>query len=401
MNILILSHLYPTPHDPSFGIFIHQQIQYLRQLGHQVTVLAPIPWSPRIFNFRPKWRNYYQTPARHHWGDFDSYYPRYLRLPGAWFRAFAGLSYYHRVLAQILALHHTQPYDLIHSHMLLPDGLAAIFLGRELGLPTVCTMHGSDALHFPYENSLNRHASNFVLRYTDQMIAVSQAMQLEVEQQLAATRRPIRVVRYGVNSDLFQNKPASSVNQPTCLNELTPYILFVGRDIKRKGLLDLLIAFERVMKQIDHNLVIIGPTWAEVEQLAPALIGNLQDRLKIAGRLPHEEVASYMQACEFFVLPSYLEGLPNVILEAMACGKAVVSTDVAGIPEQVVGNVTGYLVQPGDIPALTEAICDLAQNPDRCREMGQHGQTRVLTEFTWQSNVQTLLSIYKMLLSRS
>lgn len=401
MNILFLSHLYPTPHDSSFGIFIHQQIQHLHQLGLRATVLAPTPWSPPLLNFRPKWRDYHQTPTQHNWGGFESYYPRYLRLPGAWFRSFAGLSYYYSILAQLLAWHQVDPFDIIHSHMLLPDGLAGIFLGRKLGLPTVCTMHGSDALHFPRENSLNRRASNFVLRYADQIIAVSQAMRFDVQRQLEATRRPIRVIRYGVNTNLFQNKPASLANQQACLDELKPYILFVGRDIRRKGLLDLLVAFKQIMNQIDHNLVVIGPTWAEVEQLAPALTVNLQARLKIIGRLSHEEVAVYMQGCKFFVLPSYLEGLPNVILEAMACGKAVISTAVAGIPEQVVDSVTGCLVQPGDVSALAENIRVLAQNPDRCREMGQQGQARVVTEFTWQSNAQTLLSVYEMLLNRS
>lgn len=401
MNILVLSHLYPTPNDPSFGIFIHQQVQCLRQLGHRVTVLTPIPWSPKVFNVRPKWRAYRQTPARHHWSGFESYYPRYLRLPGAWFRALASFSYYYGVLFQAQALHQTRAFDLIHSHMLLPDGVSGIFLGRKLGLPTVCTMHGSDALHFPYENSLNRHASNFVLRYTSQIIAVSQAMQGEVQQQLQATPRPIRVVPYGVNSDLFHHEPTAMASQKIGLNGLKPYILFVGRDIRRKGLLDLLTAFDQIIDQIDLNLIVVGPTLAEVQQLAPALTARLKSRLLVTGRLPHQEIPVYMQQCDFFVLPSYLEGLPNVVLEAMACGRAVIGTAIAGIPEQVIDGVTGYLVQPGDVPALAEAICRLAQSPQQCREMGWRGRARVVAEFTWESNVQTLLSIYEALLNRS
>jgi glycosyltransferase involved in cell wall biosynthesis len=395
MSILVLSNIYPGPNDPSYGIFIHRQMKQLQRLGHHIVVLSPVPWSPRILHFNPKWRSYSLLGASAEWEGIEVLYPRYLRLPGAWFRALAGFTFYRSIMPLALELHNARPFDVIHSNFLLPDGLAGVYLGRRLNLPTVCTVHGSDGVTYPHENQLNLHYSKTVIRQTNQIVAVSQALRRTLNR-LEEPSRAMRVVYYGVDVEEFQVTEMESGAQTQLNSPLTaPYILFVGRDLHRKGLKDLLIAFARLVDEVEHNLVVIGPTLNEVKELAPEPTASLGSRLVVLGCLAPDEIPAHMKNCELFVLPSYVEGLPNVVLEAMACGKPVVASEVMGIPEEVSDGVTGLLIQPGDVSGLTEAIQFLTNNPARAREMGMRGRERVAKEFTWERNASEMMSIYQ------
>lgn len=394
MNILVLSHLYPRPADPSFGIFVHRSVKHLQELGHRVTVLSCVPWSPRILHFNAKWRGYGSPPTKTVWEGVEVYYTRYLRLPGAWFRSFSGLTAYGGMLSLALRLHNDRAFDIIHSNTLLPDGLAGVYLGRKLDLPTVCTVHGIDAVTHPYETPWTLRSSKHVVRRTGQIITVSQALGRVVES-LAKPSRPIRVVYNGVDIEEFRETGATVTEQYRQVPSPRPYILFVGRNIYVKGLKDLLVALAQLVGIIEHNLVVVGPTLSEVKRLDPALTELLRDRLIVPGCLAPAEIPAYMQDCEIFVLPSYVEGLPMVVLEAMACGKPVIATEIMGIPEAVINGVTGILIQPGDALGLAEAIQALAGNPARCHEMGNLGRERIAKEFTWKRHALEMVSVYE------
>jgi teichuronic acid biosynthesis glycosyltransferase TuaC len=400
MNVLVLSHLYPRPHDRSFGIFVHRQVKSLQGIGLHVTVLSPEPWAPRILGFSAKWRAYASTPPQAIWEDVPVYYTRYLRLPGAWFRALGGITAYQGMVSLAAELHKTSPFDVIHSNWLLPDGLAGVYLGRKLNLPTVCTMRGNDALTQPYENPLNLCFSKTAMRQTGQIVTVSRALKQAAEN-LAKPDRIIRVVYNGVDLEKFQ-EPAAGIAEQARLEVSCgkPYILFIGRDVRRKGLKDLLTAFAQLVGELEHNLVVVGPTPSEVEELAAERGELLAGRLIVPGCLAPAEVPAYMQGCEMLVLPSYEEGLPNVVLEAMACGKPVIGTDVMGIPEAVIHGVTGWIVRPGDPPGLAESIQLLVNDPGRCREMGRRGRERIVQEFTWERHAQEMLSAYVEVVSQ-
>ncbi len=395
MNVLVLSHLYPRPNDPSYGPFVHRQVKQLQRLGHQITVVSPVPWSPRILHFKTKWRDYGLTPKKAVWEGVQVYYTRYLRLPGEWFRSPAGYTAYRGMAALVLRLHQERPFDIIHSNVLLPDGLAGLYLRQKLNIPLVCTVHGADAISHPFCNSLNLHYSKIVVGKADQIVVVSRALK-EVVQSFAQPQKAMRVVHNGADIEKFEGPEIElpEIDQRHTAS-IKPYILFVGRDIRRKGLKDLLAAFVQLIDKIEHNLAVIGATPDEVKALAPDLTEALGDRLIALGCLAPDEIPSYMQNCELFVLPSYSEGLPCVVLEAMACRKAVIATDVMGIPEEVVSGVTGLLIQPGDVSGLTENIQMLASNVELSQEMGRRGEERVIREFTWEHNASKMVSVYQ------
>jgi len=397
MHVLVLSHIYPRPQDSGRGIGVHRQFKQLQQAGVQITVLSAVPWSPRPLHFNTKWHNYGQTPTDVEWEGIKVYYPRYLRLPGAWFRVLAGIAVYKAILPLASKLHNEQPIDVIHSNFILPDGLAGIRLGQKLKLPTVCTVRGSDAFIYPNENRLNLYYSKVVIRRTNQIVTVSQALKTAAET-LAEPSQTVRVIYNGVEFEKFQPPGKDEANQsiPNILSK-KPYILFVGRNIYIKGLKDLLEAFAKLVDKIKHNLVVVGAARSEVESLAPDLTALLKDRLIVTGPLPPDEIPAYMQNCDLFVLPSYSEGLGNVILEAMACERPVVATNICGIPELVIDGENGRLVPPGEPLILAEVIESLIVNPELCRQMGRRGRERVEKEFTWQGGASELISIYKYL----
>ncbi len=389
MNILILSNLYPRPHDPSYGIFIHRQVMGLQRLGHQVTVISPVPWAPKILHFNAKWRSYGLAPDQVNWEGVKIYYPRFLRIPGAWFRALAGLIIYLSTRSIVEHLHKNRPFDVIYSNILLPDGLAGVYLGQKFNLPTICMVRGSDIITAPYENFINRHFSKTVICRTKQIVAVSQALKQLIEH-LVKPAKPVQVVYNGVDAEKFK-----TLEMKKEFASLQPYLLFVGRDIRRKGLKDLINAFFHITDKIEHNLVVIGPTQDEVWELEPEKTNLLGNRLIVAGVLAPNEIPDYMANCEALILPSYSEGLPNVVLEAMACAKPVIATNVMGTPEAVIESVTGILVPPGDPVNLAEAIYALVNDPDSACKMGAQGRQRVVNEFSWTRNAAKMISIYQ------
>jgi colanic acid/amylovoran biosynthesis glycosyltransferase len=126
---------------------------------------------------------------------------------------------------------------------------------------------------------------------------------------------------------------------------------------------------------------------------------NLGDRLHLIGPRPEEEVAQMMAEASLFVLPSIvdkdgmMEGIPVALMEAMATGRAVVSTTTAGIPELVDDGASGFLVPPQDPPALARAIRTLLTDPERARRMGERGRDKVRAEFDLSQSATELLHL--------
>jgi glycosyltransferase involved in cell wall biosynthesis len=169
-------------------------------------------------------------------------------------------------------------------------------------------------------------------------------------------------------------------------------LLFVGRWTPLKGLRVLFGALEDVRRvQQDISLIVIGDgpdrPWVESEARR---IGGIE----LLGFRSQSEVASALIGADALVLPSFAEGLPVVIMEALAAGCPVIATRVAGVGELVEDKVCGLLVAPGDQDGLTNAILELAEKPELRRRMGEVGQTRVRENFDSKLEAAKLLSLF-------
>lgn len=152
------------------------------------------------------------------------------------------------------------------------------------------------------------------------------------------------------------------------------HILFVGIEWLRKGGDDLIEAFKKILhKHPDAHLTIVGSS--------PELdLPNCE----VVGRVPHEEVKKYYEQASIFCLPTKLEPFGIALLEAFSYQLPVVATNIGAVPDFVIHGKNGYLVQPGNVPELTQALLNLIDDPDKCRAFGKHGLELVKNKYSWE-----------------
>jgi N-acetyl-alpha-D-glucosaminyl L-malate synthase BshA len=400
VNVLTLSSLYPRPYNPVDGIFVHQHVLHLRKQGCAGTVICPIPWAPKILAHSKKWKRYASVPLKAEFDGVVVYYPKYFRPPGMWFRPLAGLSIYLAVRALLLRLDNMTDFDLIHAHTILPDGLAAVRIAGTMDVPCIATSWGTDIHTTPFENSRTLRTTKYVLQTADQVTTVSEGLR-SVAAQLTETKGDIRVIYTGVDTNRFRATGSPKEGrQRLQLEPDTPHVLFIGRLTRLKGVFDLVKAFADLTKRYQARLLLVGDGAGRqnvsdcIEQL------DLGQQVKFVGRIDHASIPEWLNAADILVLPSHGEGLPNAVLEAMSSERAVVASDVGGIPELITDGVNGLLVPPAEPRALSTAISSLITDPGSCQQMGRRGRETVLERFTWDRHAAEVYATYRDVISR-
>lgn len=264
-------------------------------------------------------------------------------------------------------------------HGYKPD-LIGLLAARRVGIPVIAVAHGwtGATLKVRMNEALDRR----VLRWMDRVICVSEAQAVKVR---AAGVSPKKVVtiRNAVDPDPF-SRP-----DPTYRDYLNNYFAQVPRHIvcaagrfsPEKGFEQLIEAAAILIHRgVDVGFVLFGDGPLRQELAGKIEANNLPGRFILAGF--REDVHKFLPHAHVFALSSYTEGLPVVILEAMASGVPVVATAVGGVAEAVEGGVSGYLVPAGSPTALADRITDVLENESRRQEMGLRGRERILREFT-------------------
>ena len=198
----------------------------------------------------------------------------------------------------------------------------------------------------------------------------------------------IHVVRMGIEPDAFQ------VDDDRLSTESAPHILCVGRLVKLKGQALLLEAFAELCRRgLEGRLTLVGqgPSRAELERLACSL--DISERVVFAGAVGHDDLSSIYRSADVFCLPSMAEGLPVVLIEAMALEIPVVTTRIMGIPELVEDGRTGLLVAPGRTDALVGALERLLRDEPLRQRLGREGRRKVLTEYDVNRSARQLREI--------
>jgi glycosyltransferase involved in cell wall biosynthesis len=259
-------------------------------------------------------------------------------------------------------------------------GALALPLARALGIPLVVTFHGGDATKDKHYQ--RRWPPRIYQRRLD-ALKHEAALFIAVSEYIAGRLRDrgfppdkIRVLRYGVEVDPGDVAPAGAV---------PPYFLFVGRFVEKKGishLLDAMLGLAAAGIMVDLRLVGDGPLAASLRETAAAL-----PQVQFLGWQPQDQVRRWMRGALAVCVPSVeaaagdAEGLPNVVLEAMAAGVPVVGSRSAGIGEAVVDGATGLLVPPADPAALAAALRRLVADPALALAMGAAAKRRAAEEF--------------------
>jgi alpha-maltose-1-phosphate synthase len=301
--------------------------------------------------------------------------------------------------------------ELVHSHTWYAN-LAGHLAGLLYGIPHVMTMHSLEALR-PWKAEqlgggyvLSSWCERVSATAADAVVAVSDGMRADIlaaYPEIPAER--VHVIRNGIDTTEYAPDPATWVLDKYGVDLTRPYVLFVGRITRQKGLPVLLRAARGLVPEA--QLVLCAGAADTPEQLAEVteLVDGLRESrsgvLWIPEMLPNPEVIQLLTHAAVFACPSVYEPLGIVNLEAMACATAVVASRTGGIPEVVADGQTGLLVPPDDPGSLAEALNALVRDPDRARAMGQAGRKRAVAEFGWEAIAAQTAALYAKLVNRA
>jgi len=170
----------------------------------------------------------------------------------------------------------------------------------------------------------------------------------------------------------------------------------VGNLIPGKGCRDVLYSLSKLEFPVSLTLVGDGPERDALKELAREL--HVENRVVFLGIMPHTEIPGLFAKHDILILASRSEGRPNVVVEAMASGKAVIATRLPGVCELISDGVTGLLYEPGDVDSLTEHISILSMHPERCNQLGVTARQWVMeNNLTWEASAIQYLDLYRNL----
>jgi glycosyltransferase involved in cell wall biosynthesis len=277
-------------------------------------------------------------------------------------------------------------FDLIDAHYLYPDGVAALAIGRRLGIPVVVTARGSDVTQMP-DHAWPRRQILRVIRESAALITVSAALRDRLIA-LGAPPEKVTVLRNGVDLETFRPVDRAAARVAHAL--AGPTLVSVGGLIPRKRH-DLTIAALALLPAWRLLIAGEGPERPRLEALAAQL--GLGDRVRFLGSVPHTQLAPLYTAADISILASSREGWANVLLESMACGTPVVASRIPGNPEVVAAPSAGRIVAANTPEGFADAIRDLAATTDRAA-------TRAYAEdFSWDATSAGQMAVFRAVLA--
>jgi glycosyltransferase involved in cell wall biosynthesis len=302
--------------------------------------------------------------------DIPATYFRYLSLPVVT-RPLNGELAYRKVRAAVAQFHP----DLILNYWLYPDGHAAVNLGRLLHKPVIVAALGSDIRRI--DDPATRLLTRRVLARADHLITVSGELGQRAIADLGMTPERITTILNGFDETVFYPGDRTAERARLGLDPDAEIILFIGSLIPSKGLVELKDAVRALAAHRPRLQLVCGGEGPFRAALAAAGV-------VLPGKLSSAQVRTWMVASNLFCLPSHSEGCPNVVIEALACGRAVVASDVGGIPE-LVNSRNGILIPPRNAPALAEALNRALDTPwdDQAVAATYHRNWRDVAADTW------------------
>jgi len=360
MHICLLTPSFPPMVDGGVAISTGRLVASLLQRGHQITVLTTAPPADATAGT-------VMPPMAAQQGV--SVYYGLVEDPWCAASAVAALG------AWAQAQHQACPFDVILAYFIYPAGYLATVLGELLGVPVVCSCRGNDVSK---EMFITPEIIATVLARSTQVIFVSSSL-LHMADTLVPCRGKATVVANAVDSALFAPKPKIAPGQPA------PVVVGTSGLMRWKKGIDLFLPLIRTLCTTHAVRVLIAGYGLDAsidQQMANFLDRyDLRQQVDITGPLPHLQMVHALWRMDLYVNTSYQEGMPNGVLEAMACALPVVATDADGTPDLVQDGVTGYLCPMGDLDALVTRCRTLIEQPALRQRMGHAGRLRVQQHF--------------------
>ncbi len=399
------------------GVFVHYLTRELARLGHEVHVIAGLPF-PEV----DEGVHIHKLKTYRMWDfmiDINQY--RYLTNPPLYFHpvnfyemASTRLSlgsllfmFSMRAYNKLHQLSQEAPFDIVHDNQTLSYG---ILLMKEKGLPVVASIHHPLTIdrrnRLAQVKGLHRKMAaylwfpwvmqEFVARRVDRILTCSRNSAASICRDMRLPEEHVLVTPYGVDVDTF--RPLDDVEKEP------GSILFVGdSEDRNKGVRYLLEAAHDLRHKLDFRITFIDhrppPHLKTVQALKEKY--RLHNRIEILGKAGTEDLVRLYCRSQIVVCPSLYEGFGLPAVEAMACGVPVVATSAGALSEIIEDGVTGITVPPGDSAALRDALRLLLSDPDVCRRMGEAGRRRVVESYTWRQTALRTAEVYEEVCGRS
>jgi len=386
MNILFLSRDYPPNHIGGVGIYVYEMSRFLAKMGHRVFVITeaidhPLDYVDRgVHIFRVRLR-------KNH--IFDSVRDK---LKGFVER----LEYSYSVSKMMEAVVPQYKIDIVESCEARAEGFW-YYLFRK-NPPLVIKLHTPESIVFRLDQVRQTQDYKYISRLegwwisrANRLIGLSQAIVSLTSRYFRIRLNGIPIVPNPINIEFFKPNPA--------VKKEDFRVLYVGRLEFRKGVHLLIRAIPQVLEKIPQaKFIFIGNDCGMKNYLLNKISEfGIKDSVEFIDQVPRENLISYYQQSALCVVPSLWENHPYVILEAMACGKPVIATDIGGIPEIIKDKISGILVPPGSVLSLADSIIELLNDKKMQETLGRNARKYIEDRYGLKEVMQSTLNIYKEL----
>ena len=388
IRILTFTNLYPDSRRPRHGVFVEQRLLKLVSSGRvEARVVCPVPWCPLPLDKSfPQYR-IRNIPFKEVRKGIVIYRPRYWVVPGLtsyinpWSMARAGISVIRKILKKEFN------FDVIDAQFIYPDGIAGALIAKKISKPITLTARGSD-VNVALREFIPKKWFCLVMERVEAFISVSLALQKGLVE-VGVDPLRIHVIRNGVDLEIFKDRDRLQLKKRLGFHNQT--ILSVGNLVEEKGHH---LVIQAIAKLPQIQLVVIG-SGAQLSFLKEEAVKlRVADRIRWVAHVDQSELADYYSAAEVTVLASSREGMPNVLLESLACGTPVVATNVGGSAEIVVDDSAGILIDERSDVAIASAIKNLLDDPL------ERAVTRAYAQrFSWREPIAQQLSLLERIVA--
>lgn len=401
MKVLAITSSYPRYEGDPTAPFIESIVRSIAARGHTVHVLLPQhrEWARPRSEGSVHYHHYRYSPRRSWtpWGFSESLQggvqirkPLYALAPVV-------LASATRAARTLLA---EGGFDVVHVHWVVPNGPIGALAAPPHELPLMISLHGSDVAVSERSRALGR-ATRWSFARASVVTAPSNDL-LERARRLGATCALERVP-YGADVQAFDVplEVAEALRRRLGFGQEHTVVIGVGRLIPVKGFQYLIEAHAQALAAAPQlRLVIVGDGDLRRELAERTRTLGVSDSVVLAGSADRGEIPVYMAAADIVAVPSvrfggYVDGLPNVALEALAAARPLIASRVGGLPELVRDGENGLLVEERDSNALAHALVSLAADPDLRKRLGASGQAEIASNWSWDSVAALLVELYE------
>jgi glycosyltransferase involved in cell wall biosynthesis len=382
MKVLAISNVFGRPWEPIRGPY-NQIIFNELAKRHEISVLVPVSFVDVFKNFLAYWFVYRTTNTKWPYARYFIYW----YIPGV-SQSINSLFMFFSVAIACPRILFVKKWDVIFGSWLYPDCVVANWVGRLRGIPSISHAIGSDVNIVAFKPLQKRQITRF-LNGCYRVLTVSADLGAKLAT-IGIEKPKLEVVYNGVDAQVFQPIPKAEVRAKLGLPLDATIITFVGSLFREKGCVELVSAFAALSPAKNNMLLVFVGQGGMLSQLkAQAQMLGVSDHVRFAGRVLHADLGPWFAAADLTTLPSYNEGVPNVIMESMSCGVPVVASDVGGIPE-VLADFAGIMVPSKDVVALTAGLSEALVRKWDANEIRRHAGT-----YTWKNTVDQIESIMK------